>query len=91
MGRGWVPTRRWRQLRAAMIANALYLGEPCPICRQPMRAEQKLSLDHIIPVSLGGDDRPSNVRVTHLGCNIRRGNKLPAMKDMPLTNTSRQW
>lgn len=34
------------------------------------------SLDHILPVSLGGIHDPSNVRVTHLRCNIRRGNRI---------------
>jgi len=33
------------------------------------------SVDHIIPVSQGGTDDPANLRLAHLGCNMRRSNK----------------
>lgn len=33
------------------------------------------SLDHVIPVSLGGDHTRANTRCTHLTCNVRRGNR----------------
>jgi 5-methylcytosine-specific restriction endonuclease McrA len=74
-----------------MIAKALYLGELCEICMKPLRADQKLSLDHIIPTSVGGSDHRSNLRVTHLRCNVRRGNRLPPIKDMSVRRTSRAW
>lgn len=32
------------------------------------------SLDHIVPVSEGGSSDKSNLRLTHLVCNLRRGN-----------------
>ena len=31
------------------------------------------SLDHIVPISLGGDHVRSNVRLAHLSCNVKRG------------------
>lgn len=31
------------------------------------------SIDHVVPISRGGVDAPSNVRLAHLICNIRRG------------------
>lgn len=34
------------------------------------------SVDHIIPLSKGGDDRLSNVALAHLGCNMSKGNRV---------------
>ena len=34
-----------------------------------------VSLDHIVPVSLGGPHTRENTRCSHLGCNARRGNR----------------
>lgn len=33
------------------------------------------TIDHIVPISHGGDDTKANVRLAHLGCNIRRSNR----------------
>jgi len=49
--------------------------------RRPIRRDLKYphprskSIDHIIPLSLGGDDTAVNKRAAHLGCNLARGNK----------------
>jgi 5-methylcytosine-specific restriction endonuclease McrA len=32
------------------------------------------SIDHILPISLGGDDTPDNVQLAHLRCNVAKGN-----------------
>jgi 5-methylcytosine-specific restriction endonuclease McrA len=58
-------------------------GWRCGICRKPVRQElygqgahrDGPSIDHIVPVSLGGVDASWNVRLTHLRCNARRGNR----------------
>ena len=34
------------------------------------------SVDHVVPVSLGGVHSIDNVRLAHLGCNCSRGNRL---------------
>ncbi|WP_143467246.1 HNH endonuclease [Lentzea kentuckyensis] len=54
----------------------------CHLCRGPVpqqrirRADNdaclNVSLDHVLPRAHGGDDYPSNIRVSHLGCNNRR-------------------
>lgn len=36
------------------------------------------SLDHIVPISRGGEHSDSNVAVVHLRCNLRKGIKTPA-------------
>ncbi|TAL08223.1 MAG: HNH endonuclease [Nitrospirae bacterium] len=41
----------------------------------PARDSLAFSIDHIIPLSKGGDDIFSNVRATHYSCNSRRGNR----------------
>jgi 5-methylcytosine-specific restriction endonuclease McrA/endogenous inhibitor of DNA gyrase (YacG/DUF329 family) len=33
------------------------------------------SLDHVVPLSVGGTHEPSNVRITHLRCNVSKGNR----------------
>lgn len=57
-------------------------GWRCGICRK--RVDPGLlypdlmspSLDHVIPLSLGGPHVAANVRITHLTCNNLRGNKV---------------
>lgn len=55
-----------------------------PGCRQPARAIDPAvrypdpaspSVDHIVPLSLGGGDTERNKRAAHLGCNVARGNR----------------
>lgn len=56
----------------------------CAICAKPMqlragdsngfRNEQAATLDHILPKSLGGTAKQSNLRLVHKHCNRRRGN-----------------
>lgn len=48
-------------------------GGYCGICYEPVPYRQ-MHLDHIVPVSLGGGDEPSNLRPAHAKCNIGRGN-----------------
>ena len=31
------------------------------------------SVDHVLPVKLGGTDDGANLQLAHLGCNIRKG------------------
>lgn len=47
-------------------------GWLCGICGEPVEASDA-TLDHIVPISLGGADQPSNVRLAHSTCNSRRG------------------
>lgn len=54
-------------------------GWVCGICDEPLDRALKwpdahsISIDHIIPISKGGPHlAPSNLRLTHLTCNVRR-------------------
>jgi 5-methylcytosine-specific restriction endonuclease McrA len=41
------------------------------------------SLDHIVPVSLGGTHTWANVQLAHLRCNVSKGNR-PANEQLRL-------
>jgi 5-methylcytosine-specific restriction endonuclease McrA len=47
-------------------------GGRCHICGRHV-AKKDMSLDHLIPVSKGGDHLAVNIRLAHLRCNIKRG------------------
>lgn len=54
-------------------------GWQCQLCGgdvamtwQPTDPERP-SLDHIVPVSVGGDDAPENLQLAHLSCNVQKG------------------
>jgi 5-methylcytosine-specific restriction endonuclease McrA len=50
-------------------------GDPIlPIIRYPH--PRSLSIDHIIPLSLGGADTADGVQASHLRCNLRKSNSL---------------
>lgn len=53
-------------------------GWKCHICGKKVHRRQ-LSMDHLVPLSRGGDDTPQNVALAHRTCNNRRGpGRLPA-------------
>jgi 5-methylcytosine-specific restriction endonuclease McrA len=49
----------------------------CGICQQPVDPDN-WHLDHIIPLSRGGQHTLDNVQVSHPRCNIRKKAKLPS-------------
>lgn len=83
---------RARRLRLAQTWDGISDGEilerdgwrcQVPGCkRRPIRKDARFphlrskSIDHIVPLSLGGDDTAANKRAAHLGCNIARGNRV---------------
>ena len=58
------------------IRNRIYArdGRVCKECG----ATHGLSIDHIVPVSRGGNSTDDNLQVLCLGCNVRKGNKFHA-------------
>lgn len=89
VARGWCGMHyvRWRRARRLGVVTEPYASEEiaerdgwrCQICRKRISRKLKwphprsLSIDHIIPVSLGGDDVKANVNATHLICNMHKG------------------
>jgi 5-methylcytosine-specific restriction endonuclease McrA len=58
-------------------------GRQCGLCRQPVDMTVRNpdpwapTIDHIVPVSLGGADVRANVWLAHRVCNLRKGNRVP--------------
>lgn len=59
-------------------------GWMCGLCDEPVDRELKhpdpmcASLDHVVPLSIGGHHVLSNVQCAHLVCNIRKGARFVA-------------
>jgi hypothetical protein len=71
-------------------------GYVCYLCgdiisrRLDRSDRQSRSVDHVRPVSRGGTNDPLNLRPTHLGCNLARGNKrvTQCWKGAPLSDAT---
>ena len=68
---------RWRLVTRIMARDGL----ACTICAGPLDRHVKdpghdryITFDHILPISRGGTDAPSNLRLAHRACNQARGN-----------------
>lgn len=46
----------------------------CGICGKPLGTGR--TLDHIVPLSRGGPNRPDNLQAAHGSCNSRKHNRL---------------
>ena len=79
-------TNGWRLLRQRIIARDEGL---CAFCGQPGTRDDPISVDHIIPRSLGGSDHPDNLRLLHRRENsARTRTRRPVMKQRkPMTTT----
>jgi 5-methylcytosine-specific restriction endonuclease McrA len=44
----------------------------CHLCHKPVKPEQ-LTVDHLTPITYGGNHTPDNVALAHKSCNSRRG------------------
>jgi hypothetical protein len=57
-------------------------GWICQLCYEPIdptikgRKSKAASIDHVIPLALGGDDTPDNVQAAHFGCNSGKCNRV---------------
>jgi len=48
-------------------------GAVCQLCLEPFEKVSEATLDHIQPVSKGGQDKIQNLRLVHEFCNRQRG------------------
>ncbi len=80
--------RQYRKRRAELPEP---WGMPCPFCRRPMLASQRLQTDHVVPRAFGGSDSP--LRWSHGRCNERAGaqlgNRLRSAPRRPKPNSKR--
>ena len=60
-----------RRRRSALLSSSI--GLPCPICGEEMRSDQRLDLDHSVPLAV--DAESVGDRMTHSWCNRSEGGK----------------
>lgn len=81
--------KRWISYAEAKRLEALVIeayGSTCWLCRRPIdlaasgRSKWGLTLDHVLPRSLGGSNAIENLRPAHHYCNSKRRNKLPSAR-----------
>ena len=82
--------RRWRgrnQKQLRRLVTDVY-GWRCSICHTMInpdatRLRDRLSIDHVLPVSRGGTDTIENLRPAHYGCNAARGDGSRTVRRRP--------
>ena len=76
---------RWNKKQGDEVSRLVELtyGRVCWLCHTPIMG--RVSPDHVIPVSLGGNDSIENLRPSHVSCNKRRQAKPAAA---PLLTTT---
>ena len=60
----------WKKIRARVLAAG---GYECVYCG----TNDKLSVDHVIPISKGGTDEFENLVVACISCNSKKNSKMP--------------
>ncbi len=88
--RGMSGGRRWRgrnQTQLRRLVTDVY-GWRCSICHTMInpdatRLRDRLSIDHVLPVSRGGTDAIENLRPAHYGCNAARGDGSRTVRRRP--------
>ena len=64
--------RHLQYIRQRLIAKH---GMVCALCSKPIKSEEELTIDHIIPRAMGGATTYENCQLAHKECNLRKGNK----------------
>lgn len=89
-------TRRARRAKLAKVEREVYSldeiaerdGFRCGLCHRKVNMElrwphkRSASVDHLVPISWGGNDVRSNVQLAHLGCNLDKGARVEWAQEM---------
>lgn len=91
-GRGGRPFRRLLAQVRASSDTCWRCGHLIDMTLDHQRDPMGSTLDHVIPLSLGGDPLdPANARHAHRRCNSRRGNRIGRADTQAPMPTSRVW
>lgn len=52
-------------------------GGLCARCALPLLPTERWHIDHYLPLSRGGQDTLTNLRLMHASCNLAKGDSLP--------------
>jgi 5-methylcytosine-specific restriction endonuclease McrA len=63
--------------RHFIVRAMLREDNKCYICQKRLTFDTA-TIDHFIPLSRGGDDTPENRKLACEGCNLEKGDKVPA-------------
>lgn len=66
--------RLWRNENKKAKLHLLRQSDCCALCGNKILAMHDATVDHIIPLSKGGSDTPSNMQIAHRDCNTKKGN-----------------
>lgn len=69
--RSWRATRTWA--RRTMDPTCHLCGRPIDLTISNYRLPEAWSLDHIVPVAMGGSNQVENLAPAHRGCNSAKG------------------
>ena len=64
------------------VARQLHGIVPCWVCGQPV-APHEATLEHIKPLSEGGNSHLENLAISHAVCNHQRGKTAPSSPSLP--------
>lgn len=66
---------RRRGAREMILRIAQRDGFACSLCGEHMPDVGDIEVDHVIPVSKGGNSEPENLKLAHSRCNAKKGNR----------------
>jgi len=61
------------KVKEAVYAKLRSNGNVCALCGRPILPDDKIHIDHILPVRKGGTNDLSNLQVVHDTCNLTKG------------------
>lgn len=76
--------RRWNGVFREMAIKQEWT---CPLCGGHLHDGRPVDIDHIRPISLGGDNSALNKQLTHSTCNVAKGNKWDGVSGWPPQET----
>lgn len=71
------PSAAYREAIVAFLLDRD--GNKCSVCLKPFMTGVKwtdgISIDHVVPLALGGLNRLENLQLLHFRCNVKKGSK----------------
>eukprot|EP00919_Chromeraceae_sp_WS-2016_P009232 GHVR01021765.1.p1 GENE.GHVR01021765.1~~GHVR01021765.1.p1 ORF type:complete len:131 (-),score=14.75 GHVR01021765.1:213-605(-) len=65
-----------KRARTIIFHQAARVGAPivCPLCKGPIRPDESVTMEHLVPLALGGadDDGEDNCAYAHTPCSLKK-------------------